>query len=147
MMNDTGCGCPPKVYWGNYQQYFHECAFAFNLSEGGNITIDQDRLQYGNSCNYLLTSMCGYPEVKVEGQDLDIVYGYFSEPSAQVQAHGNVTTWVPGGLKVGETWRLPQSFKADGPFNVTANTSQCVNTTVFVSVTNLHKTTTQARSL
>ena len=68
----SGCGC------GNPKD--NTCKLKRNISEVPyTLQIEQDFLLYGGSCNYIIETDCGYPNLNFFGvHDLDILIGYNS---------------------------------------------------------------------
>ncbi len=138
---DTGCGCEPYVT-PNGTFSANTCWLEKNLTESAKtVSINQDAMPYAASCSYLLKTDCGYPDLAINGNDIEVLVGYnrswfAKHDSEEITSNFTTTTLV----KVqGNHWLLNQNEKTDYPYNQQDQHSGCTNTTVFVVATNLHK--------
>ena len=69
--SDPGCGC----YEAGQSMQFNACRFNITANKT-DVTINQTAMTYGRSCSYELKTGCGYPSLRFEGDNLDIVLAY-----------------------------------------------------------------------
>jgi hypothetical protein len=109
---DTGCGCDPNNT--------STCWLEGNLTEGAKtVSINQDVMPYAASCTYLVKTDCGYPDLTINGNDIEVLVGYNRSWFAKHDSEEITNDWTTTTLvKVqGNHWLLNQNEKTDYPYN------------------------------
>lgn len=132
---DPGCGC----YEPDQIMQYNACRF--NITENKtDVSINQTAMTYGRSCSYELKTGCGYPSLRFDGDNLDIMIAYNKTlwQGDWPQPYERFTqTWNEvEDINSRTTYTMPQVLKTD---NVTSNGTICSPSSLYVVVTNLNQ--------
>ena len=132
---DPGCGC----YEAGQSMQFNACRFNITANKT-DVTINQTAMTYGRSCSYELKTGCGYPSLRFEGDNLDIVLAYNKtlwKGDWPLPYERNTQQWDEvEDINSKKTYTMPQVLKTD---NVTSNGTICSPSSIYVVVTNLNQ--------
>ena len=100
-------------------------------------------IPYGGNCKIYVYTDCGYPSLRLDGTDLDLILGYnkteWADPQSFVPSRDN----FDAALKVEGNWTLGEHEKSDKPYGE----GGCQKTLMMLMITNLYKKDQAARYL